>query len=295
MPAFCPFQVLAKSHATKQVSLRLLLAFTKQFAKIKKEHANEVHSDPRLCTFYIEYNLTKAPFNDARVRQALSMVIDRDIITKQILGRSEVSAYQFAPANLQGMSTLKPQWAELDKEARRASAKKLLNEAGYSETNPLKFELLYSTSEAAKRLTTAIASMMKEQLGMVEIATINQEWKTSLDTRRQGKYQSAFAGWCADYNEPSSFYNMLRIGNGNNTGKYANPEYDKLLDQTLTKGISSDERTKLYYQAEHLLQMDSPIAPLYVPVFNHLVRTNIQSGSLADPVSNWQIKDWSIQ
>lgn len=265
------------------------------FAKTKQEHGNEVRSDPRLCSFYIEYNTTKAPFDDARVRQALSMVVDRNVITDQILGRGELPIYQFTPPALQGMTQINPEWANLDKAGRAEAAKKLLTEAGYSATNPLKFEILYTTGETAKRLTTAIASMMEQQLGMVKVDMLNQEWKTSLDTRRQGKFQTAFAGWCADYNEPSSFYNMFRTGNGNNSGKYSNPEYDRLLDQTLAAGATSESRIKLYHQAEQLLQKDNPAIFLYVPVSNRLVKSNIEAASLSDPLVNWQVKDWVIK
>lgn len=265
------------------------------FAKIKQEHGDEVHSNPRLCSFYIEYNTTKAPFNDVRVRQALAMVVDRNIITDQILGRGELPIYQFTPPALQGMTQINPEWANLDKAGRAEAAKTLLTEAGYSASHPLKFEILYSTSETAKRLTTAIASMIEQQLDMVKVEIINQEWKTSLDTRRQGKFESAFAGWCADYNEPSSFYNMFRTGNGNNSGKYSNPEYDRLLDQTLSASETTESRIQLYHQAETLLQKDAPAIFLYVPVSNRLVKRNLDATSLSDPLDNWQIKDWQLK
>lgn len=265
------------------------------FAKTKQEHGSEVHSDPRLCSHYIEYNTIKAPFTDARVRQALSMVIDRNVLTDQILGRGELPVYQFTPPALQGMTQINPDWASLDKAGRTEAAKKLLTEAGYSTTNPLKFEILYTTGEIGKRLTTAIASMMEQQLvGMVKVDIINQEWKTSLDARRQGKFQSAFAGWCADYNEPSSFYNMFRAGSGNNSGKYSNPEYDRLLDQTLLAEATPESRIKLYHQAEQILQKDNPAIFLYIPVSNRLVKTNLNAESLSDPLTNWQVKDWII-
>ena len=266
-----------------------------QFTKIKSEHPNEVQSHPRLCSYYIEYNMTKAPFTDPKVRQALAMMVDREVITGQILARGELSSYQFAPEVLHGMTKIAPQWASLDTKARTEEAMKLLAEAGYSKDKPLKFEILYSTSETAKRLTTAIASMIKQQSGgAVDISTINQEWKTSLDTRRQGKFDSAFAGWCADYNEPSGFYNMLRANNGNNSGKYQSNEFEQTLDEAL-KAPTEEARMALYHKAEAILQKDNPAIYLYVPVLNHLKKTNIKADSLADPLSGWLVKDWSIE
>lgn len=265
------------------------------FQKIKQEHGDEVRTNPRLCSWYIEYNTVKPPFTDPRVRQALSMVVDRDVLTGQLLGRGEIPVYQFTPPALQGMTEIKPDWAKLDNAGRAEAAKKLLTEAGYSKEKPLKFEILYTTSETAKRLTTAIASMIETQLDMVKVDIINQEWKTSQAARYQGNFQSAFAGWCADYNEPSSFYNMFRTGNGNNVGKYSNPEYDRLLDQTLTAGQTLESRIKLYHQAEQLLQKDNPAMFLYIPVTNRLVKTNLEAASIADPLMGWQYKDWSIK
>lgn len=265
------------------------------FAKTKQEHADEVRTAQRLCSWYIEYNTVKPPFTDPRVRQALSMVVDRDIITGQILGRGEFPAYQFTPPALQGMKEIKPDWATLDKAAKAEAAKKLLADAGYTADKPLQFEILYTTGETAKRLTTAISAMINEQLPMVRANIINQEWKATQAARYQGNFQSAFAGWCADYNEPSSFYNMFRTGNGNNVGKYSNPEYDKLLDQTLIAGETAESRTKLYHQAEALLQKDNPAIFLYIPVTNRLVRTNLQADSLADPLMGWQYKDWEFK
>lgn len=266
-----------------------------QFAKIKSEHPNEVRSEPRLCSFYIEYNMKKSQFADPRVRQAVAMLVDRDVITQQILARGELSSYQFAPEVLNGMTKIQPQWASLDAQDRSEQAMKLLAEAGYSADKPLKFELLYSTSETAKRLTAAVASMLKQQSeGVVDMSIINQEWKTSLDTRRQGKFDSALAGWCADYNEPSSFYNMFRANNGNNSGKYSSAAFEQVLDKALL-APTDEARTKLYHEAEAILQQDNPAVFLFVPVYNHLIKQNVKADSLADPLSGWLVKDWTVE
>lgn len=294
--SFLPIQGASEINRYKAGELDITAGIpADQFTKIKSEHPSEVQTNPRLCSYYIEYNMTKAPFTDPKVRQALTMMVDRDIITSQMLARGELSSYQFAPEVLNGMTKIKPQWASLDAKARTEEARALLSQAGYSPANPLKFEILYSTSETAKRLTAAIVSMIKQQSGgAVEISAINQEWKTSLDTRRQGKFDSAFAGWCADYNEPSSFYNMLRPNNGNNSGKYQSAEFEKTLDEAL-KAPTEEARMALYHKAEAILQQDNPAIFLYVPVYNHLKKTNIKADSLADPLSGWLIKDWSIE
>lgn len=267
-----------------------------QIEKLKAEHGDEMHTSPRLCTFYLEYNNAKAPFDDVHVRRALSLVIDRETLVDKVIKRGEKAAYQFTPPAIQGMGDVNIEWKAWDKAKRTEEAKKLLTEAGYSEQNPLKFEILYSTSEMGKLITTATAAMVKEQLGGLAHADIvNQEWKVSLTTRREGKYNTAFAGWCSDYNEPSTFLNVMRSGNSNNTGKYANPEFDKLLDQTLQPGLSAADRSKLYHEAELIMDKDAAIAPVYTAVSLRLVKPYLQADTLADPSSNWQIKDWELR
>lgn len=267
-----------------------------QVDKAKAEMADELHTSPRLCTFYLEYNNKQAPFDDIKVRRAIALTIDRETIAEKVMKRGEKPAYQFTPSAIQGMGDVKHEWISWDKAKRAEEAKKLLTEAGYSAEKPLKFEILYSTGDVGKMVNTAVAAMVKEQLGgLADPTIINQEWKTSLDTRRQGKYQAAFAGWCADYNEPSTFLNIMRSSNSNNTGKYANADFDKLLDDTLKPGLTSADRIKLYHDAEAILDKDSAIAPIYTSVSLRVVKPYLQADSLADPSSNWQIKDWELR
>lgn len=267
-----------------------------QLEKLKAELGDEMHASPKLCTFYYELNNAKAPFDNPKVRHALSLAIDRDLVTQKVTKRGEQSAYQFTPPAINGMGEVKPEWATWELEKRLEESKKLLTEAGYSSDKPLKFEILYNTSEMAKLINTAVSAMLNERLGgMMDVAIINQEWKTSLDTRRQGKYTVAMAGWCSDYNEPSTFLNVMRSGNSNNTGKYKNPEFDRLLDETLKPGLTAGDRTKLYHEAEAVLDKDATIAPLFTSVSLRLVKPYLQADSLGDPSSNYQIKDWELR
>lgn len=265
------------------------------YKKLKEELGNEVKASPNFCNFYYGFNTQKAPTDNVKVRQALSMTIDRDIITKDILAQGQIPAYQFTPTAMQGIDKVMPVWATQDKAARAATAKQLLNEAGFNESNPLKVEILYTTSEVGKKLTSATAAMWKEQLGFVDTSIINQEWKNMLTIRRQGDYQISFGGWCADYNEPSSFLNVFRSNNENNDGKYNNPQFDKLLDQTTAAGVAAEQRKDLYLQAERLLQEDVPAAYLYVPAGIYLIKPYLQAESYDDPLHNWQVKDWKLK
>ncbi|WP_016596475.1 ABC transporter substrate-binding protein, partial [Yersinia pestis] len=169
-----------------------------------------------------------------------------------------------------GAELTPPEWFSWTQEKRNEVAKKLLAEAGYTKDNPLKFSLLYNTSDLHKKLAIAAASIWKKNLG-VDVKLENQEWKTFLDTRHQGTYDVARAAWCADYNEPSSFLNMMLSNSSNNTTHYKSSVFDKLIEDTL-KVKSEKERADLYQQAEIQLDKDSAIVPVFYYVSARLVK-----------------------
>lgn len=114
---------------------------------------------------------------------------------------------------------------------------------------------------------------------------VNQEWKTFLDTRHQGTYDVARAGWCADYNEPSSFLNMMLSDSSSNTPHYKSAEFDKLMANVLT-AKTKDERAELYQKAEVQLDKDSAIVPLYYYVNARLVKPYVGGYTGKDPLDN---------
>ncbi|EEX66812.1 oligopeptide ABC transporter substrate-binding protein OppA [Vibrio metoecus] len=243
------------------------------FKRLKKEHPESVQVQGQLCTYYYGFNTAKAPFDDVRVRQALSYAIDRDVISDAILGQGQKPAYFLTPEITAGFSPEMPAYGKMTQKERVAEAKKLLEAAGYSKSNPLKFTLLYNTSENHKKIATAVQSMWKTTLG-VDIALENQEWKTFLDTRRQGNFDATRAGWCGDYNEASSFLTLLMSSNSSNDSKYHSAEYDATLEKAMTS-TSEEERQKLYADAEKLLARDMPIAPIYQYVRSRLVSPTV--------------------
>ena len=265
------------------------------FARIKAEHGAQLRVQPKLCTYYYEFNHTRAPFNDVRVRKALSLMIDRDTIADKVLAQGQTVAYQFTPTHTQGMKNYTPDWKAWDKNKRFEEANKLLTEAGFSASNPLKFELLYNTSESHKTIAVAAASFFKEaSKGAVDVTLSNQEWKTYLDTRSKQNFDVARAGWCADYNEASTFLNVLSSTSGNNNGKYSNAEYDALLNKSLTGGISAEERNEIYRQAEALLDKDAAAIFVYQYVSPRLVKPYVQGFSENDPLNYFYVKDLRI-
>ncbi|MDO1510583.1 MULTISPECIES: ABC transporter substrate-binding protein [unclassified Neisseria] len=252
------------------------------YGKLKEKYPNELKLSPYLCTYYFEINNQKAPFTDGRVRKALSLALDRDTIAAKVLGRGEEAAYNLTRVGTAGFTPYTPEWTKLDYAARVEEAKKLLAEAGYSESKPLKFTFLYNTSEQHKKIAVAAASMWQQSLGFVKVNLENQEWKTYLDNRRSGNYQLARASWCGDYNEPSTFLNTLQSASSSNRAFYKNSQYDAILAKTLQAGVSDEERSKLYRQAEEQIDKDTAIIPVYGYVNSRLVKQRIGGYSTED-------------
>ncbi|ANI29162.1 peptide ABC transporter substrate-binding protein [Yersinia entomophaga] len=262
------------------------------FQKLKKEIPDQVHVDPYLCTYYYEINNAKAPFTDVRVREALKLGMDRDVIVNKVKNQGDLPAFGFTPPYTSGANLKQPEWASWTQEKRNEEAKKLLAEAGYTKDKPLTFNLLYNTSDLHKKLAIAAASIWKKNLG-VDVKLENQEWKTFLDTRHQGNFDVARAGWCADYNEPSSFLNMMLSNSSNNTVHYKSPAFDKLISDTL-KVKTDEERAALYQQAETQLDKDSAIVPVYYYVNARLVKPYVGGYTGKDPLDNLHVKDLYI-
>ncbi|CAI0881223.1 oligopeptide ABC transporter substrate-binding protein OppA [Serratia entomophila] len=254
------------------------------FQKLKKEIPKEVHVDPYLCTYYYEINNQKAPFTDERVREALKLGLDRDIITNKVKNQGDLPAYGFTPPYADGAKLTPPEWFGWTQEKRNEVAKKLLADAGYGPGKPLTFSLLYNTSDLHKKLAIAAAAIWKKNLG-VDVKLVNQEWKTFLDTRHQGTYDVARAAWCADYNEPSSFLNMMLSDSSSNTPHYKSAEFDKLMANVLA-AKSKEERAALYQKAEVQLDKDSVIVPVYYYVNARLVKPYVGGYTGKDPLDN---------
>ena len=267
---------------------------TEQFASLKEQMGDQLTVSPYLCTYYYEFNTVKPPFNDPKVRRALALALDRDTIVDKVIGQGQTAAYQLTPPATNGEIENKPEWSTWDQEKRVTEAKKLLTEAGYSDSKPLSFELLYNTNDNHKKTAVAATSLWKQALGFVDVTLTNKEWKTYLDTRRNGNYQIARAGWCGDYNEASAFLNITKSDNSGNYGKYNSANFDSLMEQTLKAGVTPEQRANLYKQAEAQLDQDMGLLNMYHYVSARLVKPYVIGFPTKDILDNWQAKNLSI-
>ncbi|MEZ9159171.1 ABC transporter substrate-binding protein [Vibrio lentus] len=243
------------------------------FKRLKKEHAEDVSVAGNLCTYYYIFNTKKAPFDDVRVRKAISYAIDRNIVSDAILAQGQKPAYFLTPEITAGFNPELPAYGKMSQKERNEEAARLLEEAGYGKDNPLNFNLLYNTSENHKKIAVALGSMWKKTLGL-KVTLENQEWKTYLSSKDSGDFEVARAGWCGDYNEASSFLTLMKSNNTTGGVHYDSAEYDQIIDKALNS-TSAEEREALYLEAEALMAKDMPIAPIYQYVKSRLLNPHV--------------------
>lgn len=263
------------------------------FKKMQEELPDELKIGPYLCSYYYEINNQKAPFTDPRVREALKIGMDQKLMTDKVLAQGQEAAWGFTPPSIDGV-TLKPyEWFSEDQDSRNERARKLLEEAGYTQDKPLKFKLLYNTSDLHKKLAVAASQMWKKNLG-VEVELENQEWKTFLDTRHAGNYDVSRGAWCADYNEASAFLNIMLSNSSNNTAHYKNPAFDELM-QKAVKTTDDAARSAIYAEAEALIDKDSAQIPVYYFVNTRMVKPYVGGYTNKEPMDNLYVKDLYIK
>jgi len=226
---------------------------------------------PYLGVYYFGFNNTRPPFKDnLKLRLALSMAVDREILTQRVAGAGEIAAYGFVPP-VTGYTGQQPEWAGWTQEQRNAEAQRLYREAGYSEANPLVVELLYNTDQNHKRVAGAVAAMWKQTLG-VRTRMINQEWKVFIENRKRKLITQVFrSGWIGDYNDAYSFSQLLHSKNGQNDPGYRSAAYDALIDAAAATA-DPQRRRELLEAAERQLLADMPLIPLYFYVSKRLVK-----------------------
>ncbi|UEM20136.1 peptide ABC transporter substrate-binding protein [Skermanella mucosa] len=256
-----------------------------QIPMLEKDMAGQFRNSPYFGTYYYGINVTREPFkSNVRLRHALAMALDRDILVKQITKGGEIPAYGWVPPGVPGYEQQQVEWAGTDQKARVAEAKKILAEAGFDKGNPLKVELLYNTNDNHKKIAIAVAGMWKQFLG-IETTLRNEEWKVYLESRNKKQFEVMRAAWIGDYVDPYSFLELLRgdIGEQNPAG-YANPEYDATADKA-TAETDPAARFGLLAEAERMVLADMPIIPIYFYSQQHMV---------SDKVKGWQdnLMDW---
>ncbi|GKY88193.1 peptide ABC transporter substrate-binding protein [Sinisalibacter aestuarii] len=261
-----------------------------QYPSLKEEYPDQALSFPRLCNYYFNFNLSDMgpeATQDVRVRQALSYAVNRDVIVDNVLQGGQSPAYTFTPSATANFEVPTVDYATWTQEERNAKAVELMAEAGYGPDNPLSVTYLYNTDENHKKIAIAVAQMWKQTLG-VDVTLENQEWQTFLETRGNHDFQIARGAWCGDYNEASTFLDLVQSGSGYNDAAYNNAEVDQLLAEAKT----AEDPQANYTRVEEILADEMPVIPIYHYAGVYMMSPGI-SGSwpVQNVEQNWYSKD----
>ena len=242
-----------------------------QYDWIRANLGDELHVTPYLSTYLFVLDLSEPPFDDARVRQALAMAVDRQTLVEKVLGGGQQGAWGLVPPGVDNYTPAEYDWKDWPQEQRLAEARRLYREAGYSAENPLEARILYNTSDNHRKIAVAVQEMIRSALG-ADITVVNQEFKVMLETRKEpSRWEILRYGWTGDYNDPYTFLEIFRSDSPQNPAYYANPEFDRLLGEASAE-VDLERRARLLQDAERLLINDYPSIFAYFYVARHLVK-----------------------
>jgi oligopeptide transport system substrate-binding protein len=260
---------------------------------LRQKHPDIVRNAPYFGTYYFAFNTRKPPFDDARVRRALSMAIDRDWIAKEMVDAGNSPAWGLLPPGLDGGASFQPDWARLPRQARLQVAKEMLASAGYSADRPLSFEIRFNSSTEHRRAAVAMATMWRD-LG-VEARLLNSEASLHFDSLKRADFQFARSGWVADLPAPENFLTVHMSDTGpQNYSGYSSPAYDAAVEQAMAEPEPT-RRAGLMREAERILMADMPILPLYFYASRSLVSPKIRGwvdnpGNVHPSRTLWKVK-----
>lgn len=250
---------------------------TDQFASLKEKYPNEFQIKGTASLYYYLINTTEAPFTNEKIRQALSLSIDRAAITEKVTLGGQIPAYGLVPPGIKGVedeyrNEVDDNYFQEDLELAKQLLAEGLAEEGLTELPA--FSLTFNTNELHQKVAEAVVDMWSNNLG-VNAQIGNEEWGVFLDNRTAMNYQVARAGWGADYNDPISFIGLFTSKSGNNNTGYANAEYDALVSQ-VDQSTDAAERVRLMAEAEKMIIDSHSIIPIYYYSTVYLMKPDVK-------------------
>jgi len=248
-----------------------------------------VHTYTWLGVTYLAFNTNLAKFKDRRVRQALTMAIDRDFIVGKLFRSGMQPAYAFTPPGVDGYpGGVKPYWGDWPLERRQAEARRLLAAAGYGPDRPLKLEIKHRNSADPVLYMPAVQADWRA-IG-VDVSLTSNEGQIAYQSYRIRDFEVGDASWIADYDDASSFLTLMQSKTGpTNYGDYKNPAYDALLAKADNEA-DAVKRAAHLMQAEKMMLEDAPVAPVFFYISKNLVNPNVTGW--VDNVPDHHRKRW---
>ena len=249
---------------------------------------HQLRLEPYFGSFMLGMHTGRPPFDDVRLRRALLLAIDREVLESRLWKGRLSAAYGIVPP-MPGYEPHRPEWASADAQARHHEAQRLYAEAGYSRQKPLQAELWYPSTDADTRRTLeGVVAMWRTNLGaMVRLS--NEEWTVHKQNRQLRRHGLFFYTWIGDYLDPLTFLALPLPGSGQNFMEYHSAAYAQVLGEA-SATVDEGARYAAYHHAERILDADAPVIPLYHYRSRHLVRSYVQ-GWQANPMDRHASRD----
>lgn len=244
-----------------------------QFDWIKANLPKELRISPNLGVYYFLFNNKRAPFDDVRVRKALSIAVDREGLVTKLFPTGVVPAYGLVPPVASKTAGYRPDYAAQPMAARMAEAKKLLAEAGFGPGNPLKFTLQFDTLEENRKMAVALAAMWKP-LG-TDIELVNSEFRDIQRRARTLDYDVMRYAYFSPFSDPSAYLNLYRTGDASNGAGYSDAEYDRLMLEANSSGDKA-KRAEIMARAERRMMENHTIMPVYYYAARRLISQDVK-------------------
>ena len=245
---------------------------TDKIDAVRREYKRELHSVAGFGTTMLMLNEKRSGFSDPRVRQALALAVDRNVLTDRILRGTAVPAYAVVPGSVSQYSPSRPTYSTQPMAVRQAEARRLLAAAGYGPGKPLRFTMQYFTESRTRTLAVAMASMWKS-VG-VDCALINKDLGTVISSVRAGDYEISLYAWFSSFDDPSTFLDILATKQRGSLSGYSSPAFDQAFSAANALANTA-ERSAALARAEAIAINDFPIIPLFHNVNLRLVSARV--------------------
>jgi oligopeptide transport system substrate-binding protein len=241
---------------------------------LREQMPGMVRTAPYLGLSFLAVNHARPALQDARVRQALSLAIDRTTVTHKVLGSGERPAWGLVPPGTAAYpEPAQADWRNDPMDQRRARARELIGAAGFGPRQPLRLSLRYPQSENDRRVAIALQSMWRA-IG-VDVELERSETAIHYSALQQGDFDLGLASWLAVYDDAQTFTLLLQTASGpNNLGGYSDAEYDRLTAAAARAG-DPGARAELLRAAEALAVQEQALIPLYHHVSRNLVSPRV--------------------
>lgn len=226
---------------------------------LREEQPPRLWHGAQLGTYLYTFNLSRPEVADVRVRRALSLALDREVLTQNVTGQGEPIAWSMLP-DLTDYDSPLPAAAAWSRDVRLAKARNLLAAAGFSPDHPLRLSITFHRSETHHKLADAIAGMWAA-LG-VEARVKELEWDAYEAAKSSGEFVIARSSLFGDYADPYAMLGQFRCRDPQNESGYCDEQFDALLVQAQNT-LDVRQRARLYQQAEMILNEAVPAIPLY--------------------------------